>query len=606
MLKKIFILLIPVLFIISSCKEETGHTEVSLNDKYGFDEKEYASSLSENFRNGTILVLNVDSSLAYYDTLRNYYSSQNYKPHFIKSYEDGDLVTKLLDIFGQADEHGLDSNYYHYNRIKSEFSSAIKDSSTNEERYLHLCNTEIFVADAVLKYSTHLKFGVLNPLNLFGDSYFLPLPDSSKRILFEAFKQEDIITYLDSIQPKQEKYLKLKKELAFYKKYKNIEWKKLNIPDKKIEPGFHDTLIAEIAVRLINLDFIDTSKTKIENLSHYDSVIVEAVKKFQRYNGLIDDGIIGKTTVEHLNISPEENIEKIKINLERFRWTDYSDTARYIVVNIPDFKLRLVENKEEKIEIKVCTGKKRPANYDDRYEYFMKTKRWQNKPDDWETPQIYSEISYLILNPTWTVPPSIIREEIYAGVKKDSSYLHKKNFKVYKEGVEIDLSEVSLNHLYTDKIPYRIVQDPGAGNALGRIKFMFNNPFGIYLHDTPTRAPFGYSNRAVSHGCVRVEKPYLLSEYLLKNHSKWNIDYLKIETGQQVSDKTVVSEYYKKRESLRKNSSYGKTTELKLEKKVPLFIDYYTAWVDKDGILNLRDDVYGKDKLIAEQLKSVR
>jgi murein L,D-transpeptidase YcbB/YkuD len=131
---------------------------------------------------------------------------------------------------------------------------------------------------------------------------------------------------------------------------------------------------------------------------------------------------------------------------------------------------------------------------------------------------------------------------------------------------------------------------------------MFNNPFGVYLHDTPTRLPFTYSNRAVSHGCVRVEKPLMLSEYLLNNHSKWNNDYLKTEIGQPVNDKTKVSEYYRKRSELRRNTSYGKTTELKLEKKIPLFIDYYTAWVDDNGTLQLREDVYDRDKILLTYL----
>ncbi|MCZ7613702.1 MAG: L,D-transpeptidase family protein [Ignavibacteriaceae bacterium] len=131
-------------------------------------------------------------------------------------------------------------------------------------------------------------------------------------------------------------------------------------------------------------------------------------------------------------------------------------------------------------------------------------------------------------------------------MKKDSTYLRDKNFKVYKDGIEIDPMEVQLADLHSDKIPYRIIQDPGSGNALGKIKFIFSNPFGIYLHDTPNRPPFNQSNRAVSHGCVRVEKPLPLAEFLLKNNPKWNIDYLKIEIGQKVENKKIVSEYMKK------------------------------------------------------------
>ncbi len=211
---------------------------------------------------------------------------------------------------------------------------------------------------------------------------------------------------------------------------------------------------------------------------------------------------------------------------------------------------------------------------------------------------------HLVLNPTWNVPPSIMREEIAYKIKKDSTYLRSKNFKVYKDGVEITPEEVQLAELHSNVIPYRIIQDPGAGNALGKIKFIFNNPFGIYLHDTPNRPPFNYSNRAVSHGCVRVEKPLPIAEFLLRNHPSWNINYLKIEIGQKVEDKSIVLEYYKKRSSLRQYSSFGKTTDVKLSKKIPLFIDYYTAWVDDEGVIQFRADVYDRDKVLLEYLQA--
>ena len=263
-----------------------------------------------------------------------------------------------------------------------------------------------------------------------------------------------------------------------------------------------------------------------------------------------------------------------------------------------------MQNEEELFNIKVCVGRKRPANYKEQLKVYKRTKNQQNKPDDWETPNMYGEISYLVLNPTWNVPNSIIREEILRKVTEDSTYLESRNFKVYKDGVELNLDEVNSSEFSADTIPYRIVQDSGPGNALGKIKFMFSNRFGIYLHDTPSRRPFTYSNRAVSHGCVRVEKPLQLAEFILRDHSKWNIDYLKIEIGQRVDDKSIVSEYYHKRSALRnrKDSSENKTTELILEKKIPLFIDYYTAWVDDKGAINFRDDIYRRDKVLKEYL----
>ena len=289
-------------------------------------------------------------------------------------------------------------------------------------------------------------------------------------------------------------------------------------------------------------------------------------------------------------------------NLERFRWNNYPDTSQYILVNIPDFRLFIVDNGKPIFNTKVCTGSKRPSSYQEQFKKYKKSKRWSDKPDDWETPNMYGEISYLVLNPTWSVPQSIMREEIVYKMKRDSTYLRSHNFKVYLNDGEINPDSIKISDLSVERIPYRIVQDPGAGNALGKIKFIFNNPFGIYLHDTPTRPPFNHSNRAVSHGCVRVEQPIPLAEFLLKDNSKWNIDYLKIEIGMKVDNKSAISEYEKKRESLRKYASLGKTTDVILSKKVPLYIDYYTAWVDDDGRINFRADVYDRDKVLKEQL----
>lgn len=253
-------------------------------------------------------------------------------------------------------------------------------------------------------------------------------------------------------------------------------------------------------------------------------------------------------------------------------------------------------------EIKVCTGKKRSKYYTDQLARFKKTRNIKYRPEDWETPQLYSEISHVILNPTWTVPPSIIREELYNEYRKDTTYLLRKKFKVYLDNKEVNPAEVDLRNYAPENVPYSFVQSPDPYNALGRLKFIFQNKFGVYLHDTPTRPPFGYANRAVSHGCVRVEKPYLLAEYLLRNHQQWNLDYVKIETGVKVADKEIVKEYYQNRKQLRQVNKEEKTTTVKLEKKIALFIDYYTSWVNEKGRVQFRDDIYEKDKLLSTAL----
>ncbi len=601
---KIFKLLlaISVLALLISCKSDKSETKLSLNDKLKFDETSYHNAIGNFFYNNINISLLNNRALQYADTLKHFYSERLFQPFVIKSFEDFHIVNGILDYFLKADEHGLDPDSYHYDQIKKEFFNAINDTIENRARYTQLAAAEILLSDALLKYSYHIRYGFVNPKLLFGERYNIPLPDSTSRNLFEPLNQENIVEYLAKIQPVNERYTKLQKALKQYRNYLGMEWPAIAIISNKIEPGKTDPALNFITERLTILGLLDTTVYKTTNPILYDSTLVEAVKKFQRLNGLNDDGIIGKGTIDRLNITPEQYVNTIKINLERFRWNDYTNTPQYLLVNIPDFKVYAIENKKEVLNIKVCTGLRRPANFDARYAVYKKTKKLRDKPDDWETPCLYSEISYMVLNPTWTVPASIIREEIYREVKKDSTYLQRKNFKVYQQGTEIDLADITPQKLSASSIPFTVVQDPGSGNALGRIKFMFNNPFGVYLHDTPTRAPFNNSNRAVSHGCVRVEKPILLAEFLLKDHSKWNIDFLKIEIGQRVDDKAVIAEYQSKRSALRRNSSFGKTTEIVLDRKIPIFIDYYTAWVDEEGNVNFREDVYRKDKILADYI----
>lgn len=591
------LLCVITVIVFFGCSKEPGK-EVGLNEKLQFNSSLYHTALKNRLLYKETGISNA-SVLNVKDTLFYYYAANSFQPVILQSFEEHGFVESILAILRKANEHGLNPEYYNVSLITNEFVNAVSGETIKTERYEHLSNAEILLADAIINYASHIKYGLVNPRELFADTYFLPVAESAERDMFESLKQPDILNYLIEIQPKNKKYKGLQAALKHFMKYENVKWQPIPEPLKKIEPGNTDPLITLIAERLITLEYIDTSVIKINDYSVYDSMLIGPVKEFQLRNGLIDDGIIGIATVEKLNVTPAEYIEKIKINLERFRWNDYSNTPQYIQINIPDFRLHVIENGEELFDIKVCTGIKRPANFKERFEYYSKTKKLSHKPDDWETPCFSAEISNLVLNPTWTVPQSIIREEIAREVRNDSLYLMRKNFTVYKDGSLVNPAEVKA-HAFINERGFTIVQDPGPLNALGRIKFMFKNPFGIYLHDTPSRAPFNKANRAVSHGCVRVEKPIMLSEYLLKNHSEWNIDYLKVEIGMPVEDNNIRSEYYQKRSSLRKNSGGGRPTELMLDKKIPLFIDYYTAWMDKEGKVHFRDDVYRKDKVIKE------
>ncbi len=590
-----------LLIVLLGCENKTEPVKNpgGFDTKFKFSAIEYQQFFQNRFNPEDFSFRTPISQLKYLDTLKYFYAVKNFQPMFIKSFDDKLFVDSLLKIIKASDEHGLSPNWYNYDLINREYGEIYDTAAINNSaRYIHMANTELLLADALLKYAYHLRYGVVDPTIIYSDSYFIPGVDSSKREIFKPLYQANVFQYLKEIQPKSERYKKLQSVLPFYKNIENLVWKRIYTTDKKLKIGERSAQLKLIIERLAILGFVDTSKIVQKTFDTCDSIIVKAIAKFQKANGLIDDGAIGKATIDKLNVPPKEYVEKIKLSLERFRWSSYTDSSRYILVNIPDFYLRVIEDKHEKLNIRICTGRKRPANYFERLKVYEKTNNWRNKPDDWQTPQLYGKITYLILNPTWTVPTSIIREEIYRKYSQNSSYLRKQNFKVIYKGKEMNLADVNLRKFAPNRIPYIFVQNPGPGNALGRIKFMFSNKFDIYLHDTPTRAPFSTSNRAVSHGCVRIEKPLLLADYVLKNNSKWEPDYVGIEIGLPTVNKTKVAEFRNKRAELRRNFSFGKTTQVNLDKSISLYIDYFTAWVSEEGIPNFRDDVYGKDEIL--------
>jgi len=592
-----------MILILFGCTKKKSEPEKSLNEKLNFNYSEYSTIFKNQLLSIDEYILQKDPLITYYDTLKYFYSLREYEPLFIKSFEDNDKVFALISILEKAGEHGLNPEQYHFSDIINEFAGAT-DTLPNLSRYHLLAMTELLVSDAILKYSYHLRYGVVNPRELFPDSYFLPYDDSSKGNLLEPLTKDNLVQYFKDIQPKSKRYRDLQEALKYYGKFEGLNWTLIPPPVSKIEIGIRDASLPEITEKLIALEYLDTSQNKISDPLLYDSLIAGAVKSFQRNNGLNDDGVIGKNTIERLNTTPQEYIDKIKLTLERFRWNNYTDSSKYILVNIPDFMLYIFEKGEIVFKSKVCTGSRRPKYYENQWKVYKKTKRWSDKPDDWETPNLYGKISYMVLNPTWNVPQSIMREEIIYKMKKDSSYLRTHNFKVFLDTAEIDPDSIKIRDLTVERIPFRIIQDPGAGNALGKIKFIFNNPYGIYLHDTPNRPPFKNDNRAVSHGCVRVENPLPIAEFLLRDNPRWNIDFLKIEIGLKVDNKEAVKEYAEKRESLRKYASLGKTTDVVLPQKVQLYIDYYTAWVDDSGVVNFRADVYDRDKVLLNYLES--
>ena len=347
---------------------------------------------------------------------------------------------------------------------------------------------------------------------------------------------------LSPMEPVHPQYSLLKAQLKRYHDLDSLPWLVLELEGKKkkLEPGGKDAAVPAIRKRLAFLGDADPVLDTVDQLAlRYDSALVEGAKRFQARHGLHPDGVIGAGMLKQLNVCPADRARTILVNMERLRWVPERTAPNQLLVNIPEFRLHVHEADTEAWSMNVVVGTAATRTV------------------------IFSDsLSTIVFSPTWTVPASIVRGEILPAMKKDPNYLARKGMEVIGG---------------TDALP-RIRQKPGAGNALGRVKFLFPNSFSIYFHDTPSKSFFGRESRAFSHGCIRLSEPQRFAEYLLRNDTSWTSERVK---------KAMFS---------------GKEEQVVLTGKRPVSIGYFTAWVGPKGDLNFRDDVYGHDLRLATEL----
>jgi murein L,D-transpeptidase YcbB/YkuD len=295
---------------------------------------------------------------------------------------------------------------------------------------------------------------------------------------------------------------------------------------------------SSVIVRQIKLRLNKLGDLQNENPDPMFNLQLEyAVKQFQVRHGLLDDGIVGKETVAELNVTYKNRIKQLIVNMERFRWLPENLTTDYIVVNIPEFKLHVFSNNQLQWSCKVVVGKV------------------MNK-----TVVFNADLKYVVFSPYWNIPQSIVRNEILKNIRKDRNYLQKHQMEItgYRNGLP------------------EIRQKPGTLNALGKVKFIFPNSYNIYLHDTPSKSLFDEPIRAFSHGCIRVSEPFKLAQFLLRNQPDWNDS------------------------AIQASMNLGTEKYVSLAEKVSVFIVYFTSFVDPEGRINFRKDIYGRDNRLAE------
>ena len=356
--------------------------------------------------------------------------------------------------------------------------------------------------------------------------------------------------HYEALQEALKKYMKIREEGGWEPVYLS----------KKLKPGRRDRGVYSLRERLrATGDYLTCDESHEED--RYDKCLQKAVKRFQKRNGLKADAVVGAGTGKLLNKSVDERITTIRLNLDRLKWLNERNAKRHVIINIPDFQLYFEENGKLIQTMRVITGK-------------------PNHP----TPIFSDTVEMIVLNPYWNIPKSIIQKEMIPKLLRNSGAMARRGIEIRagwgKDAAKVSGGSVNWNkYRYSKTVPYRFAQLPGYKNALGKVKFLFPNKFSVYMHDTPTKHLFKRDKRAFSHGCIRLQKP----RELLRTFSTFN-DNIDFEKSQKILKG--------------KNNTY-----YKLKEKVPVDVVYLTAWIDYDGKLQFRNDIYKYDEM---QLKSFR
>ena len=359
---------------------------------------------------------------------------------------------------------------------------------------------------------------------------------------------------LAAFEPVYRQYELLKKWLQKYNSIeKNGGWAAMSYYNIEVKSGDHSPLVSSLKKQLYAMEDLSNNDTT----ELFDEAFTAALKIFQNRHGLKEDGLLNKKTIQEMNVSVHERIQQIMINMERSRWVPVEMKGDYLVVNIPEFTLHVYHNDSLEWSCNAVVGKTKQVN---------------------NTVIFNDNLEYIVFSPYWNIPKNILTKETLPSIKKNPNYLSNHNMEVVdSKGNYIDPNSINWEK-YSNNFPYIIREKPGKNNSLGQVKFLFPNSYDIYLHDTPDKSLFNETTRTFSHGCIRIKEPAKLAAFLLRNDS--------IYTDEKIKDLM----------------NGGKETYVKLKTKVPVFIAYFTAWVDRNGKLNFRDDVYNHDEKMKQML----
>jgi murein L,D-transpeptidase YcbB/YkuD len=521
--------LLIVLFFFINCKNETS--------KLVLEPKSVPVTSEKSTSKAEIATDLVQLQSFHSKDLTNFYNS-----NFNKSVWTTSEKRKIILIFlNKSDEEGLNPLDYSVNKLNA-FESKYDSLSDNE-----CAEYDVLLTYNLQKYISHLTNGRLNPKKLYKNWDLKENKINLQETVSKLLKTDSLYYKLEQLKPNFIVYKRLKKALKIINSYPNDDFVKIEVKGKIVQNDSNPKIVV-IKKRLM---YWKDLQPKDSLTVVYDSITVIAMKKFQKRHGLASDGVIGKGTVMALNFSKKQRKEQIIANLERWKWYPKNIGNEFVIINIPEYRLTLIKNKDTLRVHKVIVGR---------------AKR--------KTPVLSSKLTQAVFNPTWTVPPTILREDVIPAILKSRSYLAKTNIRLIdKNGNTVSPRNWNLSNARS----FRYVQIPGKFNSLGMVKLIFPNRFSVYLHDTNHRDFFEKNERSLSSGCVRVDNPLELTEYLLDDKENWNLEKI---------TQTLQSE---------------KTKYVSIKKEVLFHLLYWTAWSEKSTLI-FRDDIYNLDADLYQKL----
>ena len=476
--------------------------------------------------------------------LRSFYKKRGMKPAWTTGRGPNADAKALAGVLTKADEEGLDPSDYSTVPLKQRLEKT-KNVPVDETSPRALAEFDLLCSIAALHYMSDVHDGRISPRALDAVWVGQPHKNDMDARLAEALDRHRLQKTLEELPPQRDEYVRLKEARSRYAELAQVGgWPSIP-PGPPLKKGDKGVRVRNLRERLAVTEGIAKG-------DRFDDAVEQAVKRMQERSARAADGVVGDPEREALNVPVMMRLRQIELNMERWRWLPDSFGDRYLIVNIPEYRLHLIEGGKDDLTMRVVVGKVMS-----------------------QTPVFSDTMTAVVVNPTWSVPPSIVASEIVPAIAEDPDYLAKHRMRV----VGSDGNELADYDLGDSTKRVIVRQDAGEGNALGSLKFIFPNSFDIYLHDTPAGKLFDEEERTFSHGCIRVEDPIALAHAVLRGKPESNEGRLRALIAQ------------------------GETKTIGLPKRLPVHIVYFTATADANGQVSFLSDVYGIDYDLSDRLR---